>query len=455
MYSMTVSEVIECTKGTLLCGDADTVITNICFDSREVKPGDLFVPLEGAKIDGHRFIESALEKAAATLTMRHSGVVIAEKPYIQVDDTLRAMQEIGAYIRNKFTCPIIGVTGSVGKTTTREMIATALSPNANVYQTIKNYNSQIGLPVTLFRMPEDTDCAVIEMGMSEKGEMERLSEMARPDICVITKIGVAHIENIGSREGIRKEKFDITSHMNEGGILFLNGDDDLLKEMKGRTLCETRFFGTAAWCEYRAENVKIRDDFMYEYDYVHDDTRIHVKLNALGRHNVINSLVGMAIADYLNRDLEAAAKAYEGFSGMRQKLIRIPGKYSIIDDTYNASPDSMRAAIDVLDSIEVEGKKLIVLGDMLELGEDSARYHYEVGEYLAGKKIDELIVVGELAQQIKKAVEDKNSHVKCYSFKDNGEVVLYLMSVMAPEDIVLLKASNGMHLSEIVSNMCG
>ena len=243
--------------------------------------------------------------------------------------------------------------------------------------------------------------------------------------------------------------------MNEGGVLFLNGDDELLKEMKGRTLCDTKFFGTAAWCDYRAENVKIRDNFMYEYDYVHDDKRVHVMLNALGRHNVINSLVGMAIADYLNHDLDAAAKAFESFSGMRQKLIRIPGKYSIIDDTYNASPDSMKAAIDVLDSIEVEGKKLIVLGDMLELGEDSDRYHYEIGEYLAGKKIDELIVVGELAQYIKKAVEEKNSHVKCYSFKDNGEVVLYLMSVMNKEDIVLLKASNGMHLNEIVSNMCG
>ena len=455
MNEMTAGEIAKITGGRLLCGNPDTVICGLCIDSRVAKEGDLFVPIVGAKVDGHRFIESVLEKAAASLTSIHRDVVVSEKPYIFVEDTVRAMQDIGAYARNSFTGPIVGVTGSVGKTTTREMIATALSGCAKTYRTKKNLNSQIGVPITLFEMDADAECAVVEMGMSEVGEMERLSEMVRPDICVITMIGVAHIENLGSKEAIRREKLAITSHMNPDGVLFLNGDDALLKEMKGRTLCNTLYYGTAPWCEYRAENIRMTDDYMYAYDYVHKDERIPVLLNTLGAHNVTNSLAGMAVADYLGHDLHKTAKTFESFQGLRQKVIRVPGKYTIIDDTYNASPDSMIASINVLADIKTEGRKIAVLGDMFELGPDSEKYHYQVGEYLATKDIDELVVVGELSGKIRQAVEDAGASIKCYSFKDNGEVVLYLMSVMNPEDIALIKASNGMHLDEIVRNMLG
>ncbi len=455
MYSITVKEILEVTNGTLLSGSEDVVITDMCTDSRIAKEGDLFVPIVGARDDGHMFIESALKKAAATLTHEHSNVVVSDKPYIQVADTKKAMQEIGAYFRDKFTGTIVGVTGSVGKTTTREMIAQALSGNVRVYQTEKNFNSQVGLPIALFHMDENAECAVLEMGMSEPGEMERLSEIVRPDICVITMIGVAHIENLGSKENIRKEKLSITDHMKKDGVLFLNGDDELLKEMKGRLTCNTLYFGTAAWCDYRAENITMANDYTYEYDYVHGDTKVHVHLNALGRHNVVNSLCGMAVADYLGHDLEKAAAAYENFSGIRQKLIRIPNKYTIIDDAYNASPDSMKASISVLSDLETEGKKIAVLGDMFELGENSENYHYEVGKFLADKDVDELVVVGELSAFIRKAVEDAGSKIRCYSFKDNGEVVLYLLSVLNPEDVVLVKGSNGMHLKEVVDNLHG
>ena len=455
MYSITVKEILEATNGKLLSGSEDTVITDLCTDSRLVKEGDLFVPIVGERDDGHMFIESALKKAAATLTHEHSGVVISDKPYISVNDTKKAMQDIGAFFRDKFDIPVIGVTGSVGKTTTREMIATALSGSARVYQTEKNYNSQVGLPIALFHMDENAECAVLEMGMSEAGEMERLSEIARPTICAITMIGVAHIENLGSQENIRREKLAITSHMKPDGILFLNGDDALLKEMNGRLTVSTCYFGTEAWCECRAENISMRSDYTYEYDYVHGDKRVHVHLNALGRHNVINSLCGMSIADHLGHDLEKAAEQFESFKGIRQKLIRIPNKYTIIDDAYNASPDSMKASISVLSDIETDGRKIAVLGDMFELGENSENYHYEVGQFLADKDVDELVVVGEASQMIRKAVEDAGCDIKCYSFKDNGEVVLYLLSVLNPNDVVLIKGSNGMNLKEVVDNLLG
>lgn len=454
MFDIKVKDIVAATGGTLLCGDENVDITDVCINSKEIKAGDLFVPIIGERVDAHRFIESALEVGAATLTSHHSGVVIAEKPYIHVHDTVKALQDIGTFIRNKFNIPIVGVTGSVGKTTTREMIAAALSGCVNVYQTEGNFNSQIGVPITLSRMTRDAEVSVLEMGMSEAGQMDTLSEMVRPDICVVTVIGVAHIEFLKTQENIRKEKLSIVNHMNKDGVLFLNGDDPMLAGIKGETEVKTFYYGTEKWCDYRAENVHM-ENYKYVYEYVHGDTRIPVILNALGRHNVGNSLVGMAVADYLGLDLNKAAKSFADFKGIRQVIIDIPDKYTIIDDTYNASPDSMKASLNVLSELETDGRKIAVLGDMFELGARSEEYHYQVGTFLADKDIDELVVVGELSQNIVRAVMDRESKIKCYSFRDNGEVTLYLLSVMRPGDVVLIKGSNGMNLKEIVSNMQG
>lgn len=454
VFDIKVKDIVKATGGTLLCGDENIKIKDVCINSREIKEGDIFIPIIGEKVDAHRFIENALEIGAATLTSQHRGFVLAEKPYIYVYDTVKALQDIGAYIRNKFNIPMIGVTGSVGKTTTREMISAALSECMNIYQTEGNLNSQIGVPITLSRITQDAEIAVLEMGMSEQGQMDNLSKLVRPAISVVTVIGVAHIEFLKTQENIRKEKLSIVNHMNKDGVLFLNGDDSMLAEIKDETGVRTFYYGTEKWCDYRAENIHM-ENYKYVYDYVHGDTRVPVVINALGRHNVGNSLVGMAIADYMGLDLNKAAKGYENFKGIRQVLIDIPGKYTIIDDTYNASPDSMKASLNVLSDLEANGKKIAVLGDMFELGANSEEYHYMIGEFLADKDIDELVVVGELSQTIMKAVMDKKSKVKCYSFKDNGEVTLYLLSVMRPGDVVLIKGSNGMKLNEIVSNMQG
>lgn len=454
MYNIKVSDILKATGGRLLCGDENVCIKDICIDSKQIKDGDLFVPIIGEKVDAHRFIESALSVGAATLTSEHDNVVISDKPYIRVMDTVKALQDIGAYIRNTYKRPIIGVTGSVGKTTTREMIAHALSACMNIYQTEGNLNSQIGVPITLSRINPDSEAAVLELGISEEGQMDILSNLVRPDICVVTIIGVAHIEFMKTQENIRKEKLSIINGMNKDGVLFLNGDDPLLAEINGDTGVKTFYYGTGENCDYRAENIHM-ENYQYVYDYVHGERRIKVVLNALGKHNVGNSLVGIAIADYMGLDVEKAAAAYADFKGIRQKLYMVPGKYTIIDDSYNASPDSMKASINVLADMDNKGKKIAVLGDMFELGENSIEYHLEVGRHLATKKIDELVVVGELSQYIKQAVEESDSSIRCYSFKDNGEVALYLLSVMNEDDIVLIKGSNGMHLNEIVNNMMG
>lgn len=454
MVNVCVKDIVEATGGRLLCGDEATPILNVCTDSRTAKEGDIFIPLIGERNDAHVFIEDVLTKAAATLTSEHDEMK-ADKPYIRVDDTLVALQQIGRMMRDRCEMPFIGVTGSVGKTTTREMISHALASCIDVYHTKGNLNSQVGVPITLSGVDQKAKVSVIEMGMSEPGQMDRLSYLVRPDICVVTVIGVAHIEYLKTQENIRREKLSIVNHMNPDGALFLCGDDKMLAEIKDTPVIDkTFYYGTEEWCDYRAENIH-QDGYRYAYDYVHGDKKVSVLLNSLGRHNVLNSLVALAIVDYMGLDVEKAAASFADFRGLRLRMHVVPGRYTIIDDTYNASPDSMKSAIDVLSDIKTDGKKFLVLGDMFELGENSVQYHEEVGRYILDKDIDKLIVVGDLAQHIMKVVKEGNNNIECCHLKDNTEVGLFLLADMKPEDIVLLKGSNGMHLNEIVNTIMG
>lgn len=454
MFELSVKDIVKITSGKLLCGDENTIIRGICTNSRKIEEGNLFVPIPGERTDGHLYIESALEIGAATLTSRHFDVVIAEKPYIQVHDTTRAMQKIAIHIRNSYHNTVIGVTGSVGKTTTREMIAAALAQHMNVYQTPENYNSQVGVPITFSLIDMNSKAAVLEMGISKEGEMENLSAMVMPDISVVTTIGVAHLEYLKTRENIRAEKLKIINHMNPDGILLLNGDDPLLAEMKDKMPVKTLFYGTQPWCDFKAENIEQTLEGI-TYDYVCKNERLHIVTNFYGKHNVINSLAGLAVCQCLKYDVKKSAEGYKSFTGCRQRVINLKDKYTIIDDTYNASPDSVRASIDVLCDMNTEGKRIAVLGDMFELGEDTDKYHYELGRYIATKNIDELAVVGNLSLNIVKGVKESNSGIKCNILKDNGEAVLYLMSIMADKDVVLVKGSHGMKMEQIVDNVIG
>lgn len=451
MENITVKDIVEMTGGILMCGDENTLVTDICINSKEIKEGDLFVPIIGERVDAHRFIESALEVGAATLTSEHNGVVVAEKPYIRVDNTVDALQRIGAAIRNRYELPIVAVTGSVGKTTTREMITHALASAKNTFHTAKNFNSQIGVPITLSKMSSRDEIAVLELGISEEGQMDILSEMVRPDMAVVTTIGVAHIEFMKTQENIRKQKLSVVHFMKEGGTLFLNGDDVLLKDAvtTENLNCRTLFYGTEDWCDYYAKDIVYYDDYT-TFTCVHNDEEIAVELNSLGKHNVGNCVVALAVANENGIPMAMAAKGFSTFEGQRQQIIRLENKFTMIDDTYNASPDSMKASINVLCDMPCEGRRVAVLGDMFELGDNEVRYHKEIGEFLLDKPLDEVVVLGELAQNIKQVLEENETNTKVYTFSDNEEAAIYLMATMKPEDVVLIKASNGMNLKEIV-----
>lgn len=452
MENITVKDIVEMTDGVLLCGDENTPLTDICINSKEMKEGDLFVPIIGERVDAHRFVESALEKGAATLTSEHNGVVVADKPYIRVDNTVEALQRIGKGIRNRIPLPVVAVTGSVGKTTTREMITKALSSAKRTFHTEKNLNSQIGVPITLSRMSSEDEIAVLELGISEAGQMDVLSDLVKPDMAVVTTIGVAHIEFMKTQENIRHEKLRVISSMKEGGTLFLNGDDALLKSAKAAEdiNCRTLFYGTSDWCDYYAKDIVYHDTYT-TFTCVHGSNEVEVYLNTLGKHNVGNCVAALAVACENGIPMEVAAKGFDEFEGQRQRVIPLENKFTLIDDTYNASPDSMKASINVLCDMPCEGRRVAVLGDMFELGANEVEYHREIGSFLLDKPIDEVVVLGALSQNIKQVIEASDSRTKVYTFSDNEEAAIYLMATLHPEDVVLIKASNGMKLKEIVN----
>ena len=447
MENITIKKIVEITGGTLLCGDENKIIKEFSIDSREGNEDSIFVPLIGERVDAHRFIDSALKINGATFTQEHEQAQ-GEKAWIRVDDTLSAMQKVGTYYRNQCNLPVVAVTGSVGKTTTREMIATALSAGSRVFQTLGNQNSQIGVPLTLSHISKEDEIAVLEIGMSERGQIEKLTTMIRPNIGVVTMIGVSHIAQLKSQENICLEKMDIVKGLPEDGMLFLNGDDPFLKRYKGQLPFATYFYGMDEMCDYRAENIVIKNGGS-SFDFHYDGKVLKVELEVLGDHYVRNAMVALGVAHQMKQDVEAAAKALTHFHGQRQRMIQASA-CQLIDDTYNASPDSMRASIRVLSCMdEVKGRRIAVLADMLELGEKEKEYHYQVGEFIASQKVDEVFAYGDLSTEIIRGIEEHNSEILVRHFEDRASLTAFLLSHIKKEDIVLLKGSNGMKLKEV------
>ena len=459
---ITVEEIVKAVNGELIGNDANKseavrniVVDDICMNSKEAKDGDIFVPIVGTKVDAHNYIGSALESAKVTFTDRELAEYIDGRAYIKVDNTIKALQRLGGYVRRGYDKKVIAVTGSVGKTTTREMITTGLSAFYDVYHTEKNFNSETGAPVTLFKMLDrPSDIAVLELGISNFGEMDDLAEIARPDIAVVTIIGDAHREFFKTRENTRTEKLKVISRMDENGVVFLNGNDELLAEMKGRLPVKTIFYGTAENADYRAVNI-VQGSEGTSFEIIHDGGVIPAWIPAFGKHNVIDATVSVAIAEYLGKDPAAAAEALKNFRGQRQNIVKSKNSdagYEIIDDTYNASPDSMKAALDVLRGHKTSGRKIAVLGDMFELGEETEKLHAEVGKVINDYKVDVLVTVGKLSRKINEAADDSTGLEK-HHFETNDEAVKYLKANLIDGDTVLLKASNGMHFKEIVEKL--
>ena len=458
--NLSVKEIVEATGGTLLCGTEDFVVTGACVDSRKAGESDIFVPLIGEKVDAHRFVKAVLEgETKVSFTSRaeiFEEVKDLGKTLILVEDTLKALQDMAAYYRSRFTLPIIGITGSVGKTTTKEMVAAALETKLNVLKTEGNMNSQIGLSLMMLKLTPEHQAAVIEMGMSEKGEMSKLARIARPEMAVMTNIGVSHIGQLGSQENIREEKLHITDAFSkEKGKLFLNGDDALLAQVEVTT-GSSIFYGMSENCELRASNIEtVGEETHFTFHYPEGEEKI--VLSVLGNHNVLNALTALGVAMEFGISPAEAKKGLKEYRpiSMRGQVYEKNG-YKIIDDTYNASPDSMKSGIGVLLERKELTRRFAVLADVLELGELSYECHYGVGEFIAqaqteGRKIEEVVTIGVEARAIGKGVLEHNKAIQVHSFDTNEQAIAYLKENLKAGDGCLIKGSRGMHTDEIVA----
>lgn len=436
-----LSEIARAVGGVVTGPDRE--VHGIVTDNREIKNGyTLFCAIRGARVDGHDYVAKVLEDATCSALV--DDVRFSYPGTVLVDDVVSAIARIGEYWRRVHISDVclVGVTGSVGKTTAKEMIRSALS-SRRVYCSFGNRNSRISAPLALTEVPDGTEFMVSELGMSEKGEMETLSRVVRPDICVITNIGSAHIEQLGSKEAILREKLSIAAHMRDGGKLVLNYDDELLRRECARENCVTYGFsgGAALHPETFEENTD-GSVFTLAGDPLHIEFRVRVP----GRHNVLNALAAIAVADLLGISRKDAAQGLELFrpGGMRQHVYMTSG-IRVIADCYNASPESMDAALSVLCSYN--GRRIAVLGDMLELGSFSEAAHRKVGESARAKGVDELLCLGKYSQSLCEGYGGGTS----FAQDDRNAMISYIKRLVRKGDTVLFKASNAMRFHEIIA----
>ena len=425
----------------------DAEFDSVCIDTRKITKGCLFICIKGERFDAHQFADEALSFGASAV-MIHSDIE-PNGAYIKVDDTSKAMLSLSGYYRSKFDIPVIGLTGSVGKTTTKEFTHLVVSAKYNAIKTLGNLNNEIGVPQMLFQIDKSTEAAVIEMGMNHFGEISRLVNEVKPTIGLITNIGVSHIENLGSREGILKAKLELCEGLAEGAPLILNGDNDMLQTVKD-VHHKVVFYGIENG-EFKAENI-VETDKSTSFDVAYYGKKQHITIPTIGIHNVYNALAAFAVGYFLNVEPQAAADALGTYvpAGMRQKVVDVDGITSI-EDCYNASPDSMRAALKTLSNIK-GNKKIAVLGDMLELGDYAKTAHTEVGKAVAENKIDYLLAYGNDAKFYVDGA--KQSGVEnAFLFDDKEKLSEMLLNIATKGDAILFKGSRGMKLEDVINTV--
>lgn len=420
-------------------------VQGVVIDNRNIQPGDLFVPIRGARVDGHTFIPDAFARGAMAVLSDH---VLPEVPgpYILVDNTEQALKQLAAYYRRQLDTYVIGIIGSVGKTSTKEMVASVLKEHFTVLKTEGNLNNEIGLPLTLFRIRDCHQVAVVEMGISDFGEMDRLGAMAQPNMVILTNIGLCHLENLKTRDGILQAKTEVFAHMRPDGVVILNGDDDKLRGADTRGM-ETHFFGRNGQ-EFFADDVV--SGLQEVQMQLHTPTwEQQICIPIAGEHNAYNALAATAAGTILGMSQQEIVHGLANSATIsgRNHLIMAHGM-TIIDDCYNANPVSMRASLEVLS--HAQGRKIAVLGDMGELGADEGRLHYEVGEAVVSYGIDLLFTAGELSRQMAQAIMDHPGTTQVFSYDTKEDLLAELKQQIKKGDTILVKASHFMDYPQIV-----
>ncbi|MFU0799219.1 MAG: UDP-N-acetylmuramoyl-tripeptide--D-alanyl-D- alanine ligase [Xylanivirga thermophila] len=453
MMPLSIGDIVGAVGGRLVQGNPENTINGVSIDSRNIEKGNLFIPIVGERFDGHDFLDQAVDKGAGAILTAQDVSMPTSISVIRVRDTREALWKLAAYYRSLFDIPIISITGSNGKTTTKDMIYAVLSSKYKVLKTQGNFNNDIGMPLTIFNLDNSYQMAVLEMGMSGFGEIDRLARIARPKVGVITNIGLSHIEKLGSQENILKAKMEILNYFEDDCIAILNGDDRLLLSIKKEKLpFRLEYVGTTPNADIVAENIVIKGEEGIAYDMHMGDTSYNISLKVPGVHNVYNSLMAIATGLIFDVPMSLIQEALENFEtgDMRLNVFNTQDGIKVIDDVYNASPASMKAAIDILHDFKGQ-RKIAILGDMLEMGEYAQGGHREVGKYLAEKGIDILITKGDLSEFIgRQAKDDGMSEQYIHHLKCNKDVINLLRTLVKEGDTILVKGSRGMKMEEIV-----
>ena len=458
--NLKIKDILKCTNGKLIIGDIEKECTNYSKDTRTIKKGDTYIGIKGEKFDGSSFWKDALNNGAETVIINNIKLNEIEeykkqnKNIIQVEDTIQAIGEMASLkmriLKNTYNLKVVGVTGSVGKTSTKDIIANVLSEKYKVLKTEGNNNNHIGLPFTILRL-QDEEIAVIEMGMNHLGEISYLTKIAKPDIAVITNIGTSHIGNLGSRENILKAKLEILEGMEKKKIV-INNDNDLLNKwyLKNKGDIEIHTFGIKNESEFKAKNIKLEENSS-EFTCENKNEKINIEVPVGGEHFILNALCGLTVGKLLNLNNEEIKNGIKGFklTAKRMEINHLKNNITIVNDSYNASYESMKASISNLKNMHGT-RKIAVLGDMFELGDFSEKLHREVGTEIYKSKIDKLYLVGNYAKFIgDEAKKEGYKKENILYFENKEDLLKDLKSNLQNGDVVLIKASNGMKLFEV------
>ena len=446
---MTFEELLKYSEGEIILNNKNKKFNKLSTDTRKIEKDNIFLALKGENFNGNKYVKEAFEKGASIAIVDEvlyneeeiNGIVI------KVKDTKKALLSIARGYREKLGIKVVAITGSTGKTSTKDLVSAFLSGKYKVFKTKGNFNNEIGLPLMVLELDSSIDVAVLEMGMSNFNEIHNLAECAKPDIAMITNIGVSHIENLKTRENILKAKMEITDFFNKNNILILNSEDDMLQTVNSN-MYEIINIGYNQNCNYFAKNIKL-DKETTSFDFNYNGEMNTITLPMVGIHNVLNALLGIAASYKLGLIVDEIKEGLKNLEATSMRLEFIENEFGIeiINDCYNASPDSMKAALDVLK--DREGKrKIAILGTMRELGDEANRCHKEVGEY-AKDRVDLLVSCGEHIDDFKEGFE--KDKIKLYNTKVN--LINDLNSIIKPGDVVLVKASRGEKFEEIVEEL--
>jgi UDP-N-acetylmuramoyl-tripeptide--D-alanyl-D-alanine ligase len=458
----TVNEILKATGGELLCGDKERQFAAVSIDSRNITADDIFVAIEGNVHDGHSFISNVLKQGLAGLVVNRpkakdlpiSTWQTQKVACVAVADTTRALGDLAAFHRSRMDVAVIAITGSNGKTTTRQMTAEVVAKKFDTLSTVGNYNNQIGVPLTLLRLMPEHKWAVVELGTNSPGEIARLAQICSPDIGVITNIGPAHLEGLGTLDGVMREKEQLIDHLRPRGKAVLNADDRRVYKIASRTKKEVLLFGQSKNARIRATAVKEKTaGISFNLDLPEESLRVDLK--APGQFMVINALAAAAVGHLLGiaaQDIRAGLEKFEPAWG-RMNIFQTANGIHIIDDTYNANPDSMMAAITTLKSLRANNRSILVAGDMLELGKQAESLHRQVGAWAAAAGINQLWVTGDFAGAVISGAKDAGMKVEQLFTGSQEKILIELKKSLKPGDWVLVKGSRGARMDAVVKGL--